>query len=170
VRAFLFFPLANRRAFCDSISAVAQSQTQPVSRESVRVLAISVGVREAARQLGLNENTVRQWSSRFNWFQQPPQPPSKRPVTTVTSPGDALLQHLNEHKNETRISLARSVRRLAKRAEKAKLSDSKHVLNVAQTAGHTFEDWQPKQIAGTNVMVNIALLGVEPGQIIDSGT
>jgi len=41
---------------------------------------------------------------------------------------------------------------------------------VAQTAGHTFEDWQPKQIAGTNVMVNIALLGVEPGQIIDSGT
>ena len=81
-----------------------------------------------------------------------------------------MLNTLADHKRETRISLARSVRRLAKRAEKAKLSDSKHVLNVAKTAGHTFEDWQPKQSAGANVMVNIALLGVEPGQIIDSGT
>ena len=151
---------------------MAQSQAQPIDREAVRVLALSVGLREAARQLGLSENRVLQWSKRGNWFKAPPaplQPPKKSDVISVIKPGDALLSTLAEHKNETRMSLARSVRRLAKRAEKAKLSDSKHVLNVAQTAGHTFEDWQPKQSAGANVMVNIALLGVEPGAIIDSG-
>jgi len=149
---------------------VAHSQAQPIDREAVRVLALSVGLREAARQLGLNEDRVCKWSERGKWFKPTPQPPKQSDVSSVSKPGEIMLNVLTEHKIETRMSLARSVRRLAKRAEKAKLSDSKHVLNVAQTAGHTFEDWQPKQSAGTNVMVNIALLGVEPGQIIDSGT
>ncbi len=146
-------------------------EPKPVDREAVRVLAINIGVREAARRLGLNEDTVCSWAKRGNWFalQAPAQALSKSREIIASNlqakPGDVMLSTLNEHKNETRLSLARSVRKLAKDAEKANLKQSKHVLNVAQTAGHTFEDWQPKQTQGVNVMVNLALLGVEPGQI-----
>jgi transposase-like protein len=45
-----------------------QSQTKPpADREAVRVLAIELGAREAARRLGLNPNTVLSWSKRYNW-------------------------------------------------------------------------------------------------------
>jgi transposase-like protein len=36
----------------------------PVDREAVRILAIELGAREAARKLGLNENTVLSWARR----------------------------------------------------------------------------------------------------------
>ncbi len=39
----------------------------PVDREAVRVLAIELGAREAARRLGLNRNTVISWARRYNW-------------------------------------------------------------------------------------------------------
>jgi Putative ATPase subunit of terminase (gpP-like) len=39
----------------------------PADRESVRVLAIELAAREAARKLGLNENTVLSWARRENW-------------------------------------------------------------------------------------------------------
>ena len=43
-------------------------QTKPTNdRESVRVLAIELGAREAARRLGLNEDTVCSWARRYNW-------------------------------------------------------------------------------------------------------
>jgi hypothetical protein len=38
-----------------------------VDKEAVRILAIEVGAREAARRLGLNEATVCQWSARYKW-------------------------------------------------------------------------------------------------------
>ncbi len=42
--------------------------TKPtVDRESVRVLAIELGAREAARRLGLNPNTVLSWARRYDW-------------------------------------------------------------------------------------------------------
>ena len=73
-------------------------------REAVKTLAVAVGVRKAARQLGLNQNTVRQWSSRYNWFKSPPQPPKQSDVTTVTkSPSNALADTLRDHNNATRL-------------------------------------------------------------------
>lgn len=56
-----------------------------VSREAVKTLAIAVGVREAARQLGLPEPTVQSWSRRDKWFAQPPLPP------TITNPNSASI-------------------------------------------------------------------------------
>ena len=42
-------------------------ELKPIDREAVRVLALEVGAREAARALKLNENTVLAWASRDNW-------------------------------------------------------------------------------------------------------
>lgn len=39
-----------------------------IDREKVKMVALQIGVREAARQFGLNENTVMAWSIRYNWF------------------------------------------------------------------------------------------------------
>lgn len=44
-------------------------QALEVDHEQVKAVAVQVGVREAARQFGLPEDTVRQWSCREKWFQ-----------------------------------------------------------------------------------------------------
>lgn len=41
-----------------------------VDREYVKCIAIQVGYREAARQLGLSENTVMAWARRDGWGEQ----------------------------------------------------------------------------------------------------
>jgi transposase-like protein len=43
-------------------------QTKPkVDREAVRVLAIELGAREAARRVGVKESTVLSWARRYDW-------------------------------------------------------------------------------------------------------
>ena len=37
-------------------------------REQVRIVAVQIGVREAARQFGLSEETVKSWSKREGWL------------------------------------------------------------------------------------------------------
>jgi len=61
------------------------------------------------------------------------------------------------------LSLARSAARMAKKSETAKLRDSQHVKNVAQTAAIVHK-WDQKQIQ-SNVMVNVALLGINPSEV-----
>jgi len=47
---------------------ITKPQAKPtVDREAVRVLAIELGAREAARRLGLKEGTVLSWASRYKW-------------------------------------------------------------------------------------------------------
>lgn len=106
-----------------------------VDRESVKTLAIAIGVRKAARRLGLNEDRVLQWSKRGNWLKPTAQPPKQGDVITVISPSQALAETLNDHETETRLSLARSTRRLAKDSEEATLRDADKVYTVAKTAG-----------------------------------
>ena len=43
-------------------------QALEIDHEPVKAVALQIGVREAARQFGLSENTVRQWSAREKWF------------------------------------------------------------------------------------------------------
>lgn len=39
-----------------------------VDKEQVRIIALAVGVREAARQFGLSEGTVSYWSAKEGWM------------------------------------------------------------------------------------------------------
>ena len=84
-----------------------------VNREAVKTLAIAVGVREAARQMNLPEDTVKTWSGRGNWFKKVQKPPTMaREPTETMSPSNALTHHLNEMK-------ARSLRALSEYSAKA---------------------------------------------------
>lgn len=93
-----------------------------VSREEVKLLAISVGVREAAKQIGLNENTVLSWSKRDKWFVDPPKPATLtkqkgQAISAITSPSEVLITQLRDDSEQTKLSLSRSVRRGAKALE-----------------------------------------------------
>jgi hypothetical protein len=137
--------------------------------ESVRTLAIQIGVREAARQLGLNENTVRQWSSRNQWFKQPTLPPThnqNKAVTSVTSkPGDVLLETLAELKGQTKLSLARSAARMAKDCEELPVKHAKLAHTVAQTYGIVHEIGENKgQAQFTLNVLNMGSLQVNADQ------
>ncbi len=128
--------------------------TKEVDREAIRLLAIEHGVREAARMTGLNEDRVRQWSSRFSWFEAKT-PHHNQAVTNVTTlPADAHLHELQTHERETRLSLARSARKLATEAESAKLNESNHILNVAKTAAvvHKWNDEKQNVSFSLNVL------------------
>jgi hypothetical protein len=48
-------------------STLAMEQAKPVNHEAVRMLAMELGAREAARRLGLNEDTICSWSHREKW-------------------------------------------------------------------------------------------------------
>ena len=134
-----------------------------VDREAVKTLAVAVGVREAARQTGLNEARVLQWSKRDQWFKPTPQPPRQSDVITVIKPSVALASTLAEQGEATRLHLSKAA--LKAGSHLGKLPGAVLVKpDIAQSAKHwtgvagTVHGWQEKQ-QQTNVMVNVALLG-----------
>ena len=71
----------------------SKSQTKPpVSREAVRILALSIGAREAARRLGMKESTLLSWSHRLKW-KLPRHKVGRPPLDLKVSPGDVLLDY-----------------------------------------------------------------------------
>lgn len=117
------------------------------------MLVLSVGVREAARQMGLTEDAVRQWSSRGKWLEHitSPTPPGPKPasmvsVTTVTKlPADCLHDSIADDGHATKVAAMRYARRTMEHAQKiaeespdealAQAPNVKAVLGTAQIAG-----------------------------------
>ena len=64
----------------------------PVSREAVRMLAVSIGAREAARRLGMNESTLLSWSHRLKW-KLPRRKVGRPPLDLKVSPSDVLSEY-----------------------------------------------------------------------------
>jgi uncharacterized protein YjcR len=134
----------------------------PVDREAVRVLAIELGAREAARRLGLNPNTVLSWSKRYNW-----ELPNRRggatkasanAITLQSKPGDVLLATHKDLEERTKSGLARATARAAEAAAKAveplPVSNTAHLRDLAQSAARIF-GWGE---GGTTVHANQALV------------
>src|SRR5258708_15599086 len=117
-------------------------QTQPpVDRESVRLLAIELGVREAARRCGLSEDRVRKWSSRYKWLEQRAPNQQEAVVTTVTAPGDILLQEHRELETNTKTALMQTAAKAAvSAAQKPALdgSTTAHLTDLAHRAPRLF--------------------------------
>ena len=97
-----------------------------VDWSAVRVLAIAVGVREAARQMQISEDAVRQRSKREGWMtsaKAATQRALSKPVTSVTrvspdavSPADALATVLSERKERSKLGLSKYAAEAAERA------------------------------------------------------
>src|SRR5262245_33383103 len=107
---------------------------------AVRVLAVAVGVREAARQMGISQDAVRQRSKREGWMASPKaiaQRALAKPVTRVSpnavSPADALANVLSECKHRSKLGLSLYTATAAERAAESSgdLRLSRNVRDVA---------------------------------------
>jgi hypothetical protein len=90
---------------------------------AVRVLAVAVGVREAARQMGISQDAVRQRSKREGWMASPKtiaQRALAKPVTSVSpnalSPAHALANVFSERKHRTKLGLSKYTAEAAEQA------------------------------------------------------
>lgn len=131
-----------------------------VDKEQVRMLVLSIGVREAARKLDIAEGTVQAWSARGNWLEATrpspailPQPVSMRGATVATKPADALAECLADDSRETRISLSRGARRMAQEVETAPLEQAGDAFQVGKLAA-LLHGWEQ---AGGGTSINILI-------------
>jgi hypothetical protein len=100
----------------------------PVDREAVRVLAIELGAREAARRLKLNPNTVLSWARRYHWKLPDRRDigrPAINPSALSLQSGDVLLDEHKRLEGQTKTALMQTLHKAAQAvARKAPLDIS----------------------------------------------
>jgi len=136
-----------------------------VDREAVKMLVLSIGVREAARRMNLPEATVQAWSARGEWLQPIVQPPTVLAATNATKPSVALANVLADDSLHTRVGFSKAGRKVATKLgemEADKLIERDTAQGARQWAeiAKTTHGWDAKQgDAGVNVAVNIGIIG-----------
>jgi putative ATPase subunit gpP of terminase len=150
-----------------------QSQSKPpVDREAVRVLAIELGAREAARRLGLNPNTVLSWAKRDNWKlpnrKGGATKASANAITLRSKPGDVLLQTHKELEDRTKSGLAQATARAAEAAAEAAeplpVSNTSHLRDLAASAARIF-GWDKTDKPGVQLNQQIVISADQLEQI-----
>lgn len=118
-----------------------------VNKEAVQVLVGAVGVREAARQMGLSENTVLTWANKGGWVQhitdarerKSQSVAASRPngfQSTTIKAATALENVLTEGALATRVGFTRYAAKMAKRAgERGLLEEAPLYKAVADIHG-----------------------------------
>jgi transposase len=107
-----------------------KTQTKPaVDREAVRVLAIELGAREAARRLGIKESTVLSWARRYDWKLPKRKGGAISAIKLHSKPGDALIVAHEELEEATKTALMQT---LAKAAQQVAGKPGLDVSNTAQ--------------------------------------
>ena len=105
------------------------NKQKPVDREAVRVLAIELGAREAARRVGINESTVLSWAHRYDWKLPKRKGGAISAIKLQSSPGDALIAARGDLENATKTALMQT---LAKAAQQVAGKDALDISNTAQ--------------------------------------
>jgi len=120
-------------------------QTKPtIDRESVRILAIELGVPEAAGKLGLNRNTVHSWARRYEWdLPKRAGRPAIVPARDLhTQPGDVLIATHKELEGRTKTGLAQATAKASEHAAEqdgaTNLTHSGKLRDLASAAARVF--------------------------------
>lgn len=119
-----------------------------VDRDQVKMLVLSVGCTEAARQTGIKLATILQWSSRGEWLKRPEQPklpPTMQPrdVIGVIKPVDALSNMLSENGKRTKLGLTAYAAKMAEQAaESGTIEEAPLYKAVADIHGKMFPEQQ----------------------------
>jgi hypothetical protein len=116
-------------------------------REAVRVLAIEIGAREAARKLGLKENTVLCWARREKW-NLPKRTGGPKAIELQSKPGDVLIPEHERLEGQTRTGLSRAAATAAEHASGMEGNDvlghSSQLRNITMVATKVF-GWDKKE-------------------------
>jgi hypothetical protein len=138
-----------------------------VDWSAVRVLAVAVGVREAARQMQISEDAVRQRSKREGWMvsaKASAQRALAKPVTRVSpdavSPADALATVLSERKERSKLGLSKYAAEAAERAGESDgdLGQSHNVCNVARIHSTLWPDEPTPGILSLDVLCAVKVV------------
>ena len=140
--------------------SVQSSPPARATQDQVRILAIQHGIPEASRISGIKQDTIYKWAKRKHWNITA----HAQAVQSVHSIPEKLESELAENERETRLSLSRYAKRAAKDSESASLREAPYVHKAAQVAGITYR-WDQKDQGAGNVVVNIALLGIQPSEV-----
>ncbi len=130
---------------------------QPIEREAVRLLAIEIGLRPAARKLGLNEDTVCSWAKRETWFASPANPQTLQ--APQAKPGDVLQATLQARKQESRAKLSEYQVRAATEAA-AHREPLKITRQVNDLASIHAKVWPEEQTSGNSFSLNVLNLNM----------
>jgi hypothetical protein len=154
----------------DSVQSPNMPAPLDVNREAVRVLVLSVGVRVAARQMGIPQATVQAWSARGKWLRQTrdqpatmPKPLSMVSATIATKPHFSLQNTIQEEGDRTRVALLRSSRKAAEHVDAMQprdiLNNAKSLYYVA-TVAEKAAGWGENGTGGTavNILSNNTLI------------
>lgn len=141
-----------------------------VDKEKVRMLVLECGPREAARRMGLKEDTVNQWSKRGGWLKhlrpenQPKPPSSMQPiiVPNVISPADALSNLLAENHGKTKVGLSQWTAETGGQLGTLKGEKAMAAHPVAVSVASVMTKIWPEQAQPS---VRISMFA--PGQVID---
>lgn len=138
----------------------------PVDHEKVKMVALQIGVREAARQFGLKESLVQKWSEREKWMSLKSQVQQvvdnhieemgMSPVVAMT-PSEAI----QNSKVQSKLLLAHTIHKTAKSLEvqdgPALLKSTTALLNTTNAWAklHTSEEQARPQSFHFQVAVQI---------------
>jgi len=157
----------------------APADSQPINKEAFKVLALSIGIREAARQTGIKEDTACKWASRGGWMNEvraaraqadkvlqrstgKPVAAPAQGVSTVRTAGSTAANVLAELGERTRLGLSRAAARGADTAARLDgdqvLAASRNLKDLASMAS-TLHGWQ--QAAQVGVQVNFGAISVD---------
>lgn len=129
-----------------------------VDREHVKLIAFQVGTREAARQLGLSEETVLQWSKREKWQEQFAQAKQAK----------ELKIDRQEVKSVVRTNPLEAIARLG---DKSKLRAAKVGDNTLRAISRRKEDRliasAPAYLATVNALAKVHGWGSERGSTVN---
>lgn len=144
---------------------MSNEQAQPVQREAVRMLALEIGARSAARKLGLNEDTVCGWSYRDKWKLPKRNGAGFQPVqesSLKAKPGDALLSVHADLEQEGKTVIARAAVKSAKAHEAFDTPNAQALSLLANALGRVFQ-WSTGQ-STVNVHADKAVVIVDEGR------
>lgn len=138
-----------------------------VNKEEVRMLALSLGVREAARKMGIPESTVQYWSMTGKWFAHlKPRPLEQRPASLIprstvsTKPADALQSVVAENKVKTKVSQSNYLAKASKALENVPDAELLSVTDAAlQLATMASKVYPEEHGTGNAVVVTVNLSG-----------
>jgi len=85
--------------------ALMPAHALDVDREAIRVLVQDVGYQPASEKTGIPYATLRQWAKRYGWNGIR----HAQAVTSVTRPGDAHLEILEERKRQSAVNLSKYI-------------------------------------------------------------
>lgn len=150
-------------------------QPLAVDHDEVRLVALQIGVREAARQFGLEEDTVKKWSSREGWLRKAADEEEKaegwkmklREQQGLSPIVPTAAEILRKYSGNTRLKLASVVDKQANCLDE---KDPDELLLMAQTV-KTVVDSACKlhDIGGQSVSVRLDVIAQcgDTGPVID---